>query len=441
MFAAPRAVRSKSRAVDRPRSWMKSGVGAAGRRCRGPRPGPAGDRPGRGARMGGAATPTGRRAHGRRVRDHRLPGRPPGPGRPRRPDQPTHPAPEPRLPAALPRRALRGPLPGLEGDDRRGRRVHPGWGAAQPRVQPAVPAGDHQGLGLPPVRPRRQRVPGLPAGRRPDRPGFEPARGARAGDRAAHRLRPVHGPVPRVRAEAGPADRRAHAGGPDVPDARVGHRGVHGGHPGGTAGHRQVQRREDGRGVPRLVRPAGVRAADPRHPPPRGARRAQARLPAHAGVLPRRPRRPGADPAPEPGPGRDRRGAHRAGRSGERHPAAAARLQCRGPRAVRPVRRPADLRRGGHRLPDRDLRRPGVLRGRAGPDRVRQGRGRRLPVGRWAGWQARVHEVPVGRARGGVEEGPRGRHPGGQPAVVGRGVLHDRRARAAAGMRACRRPG
>ena len=114
---------------------------------------------------------------------------------------------------------------------------------------------------LPPDRPRRQRVPGLPPGRRADRARVQPARGARAGDRAAARLRAVDGPVPRVRAQARPVHRRAHARRADVPDARLGHGGVHGGDPGGQAGDRQQERREDGRGLPRLVRPAGLRPA------------------------------------------------------------------------------------------------------------------------------------------------------------------------------------
>ena len=61
--------------------------------------------------------------------------------------------------------------------------------------------------------------------------------------------------------------------------------------------------------------------------------------------------------------------------------------------ATRDGRRAADLRRGDHRLPRRPRRRPGALRGRARPDRARQG-ARRRPAGgglrraareRWSG--------------------------------------------------------
>ena len=51
-------------------------------------------------------------------------------------------------------------------------------------------------------------------------------------------------------------------------------------------------------------------------------------------------------------------------------------------RAHAAPRDPADLRRGGHRLPLRVRRRPGVLRRHAGPGHLRQDRRRRLPAGR-----------------------------------------------------------
>ncbi len=72
------------------------------------------------------------------------------------------------------------------------------------------------------------------------------------------------------------------------------------------------------------------------------------------------------------------------------------------------------------------VRGPGLLRRRARPDRVRQGGRRWLPVGRRPRRQARVHEAARGRARGRLQEGPGRRHHGGQPAVVGGGVLHPR---------------
>ena len=296
--------------------------------------------------------------------------------------------------------------------------------------------------GCAPLRPRRQPVPRLPAGRRAHRARLEPAGGPRAGHRAAARLRAVHGPVPRVRAEAGPLHRRAHARGADVPDARVRHRGLHGRDPGRPPGHRPEERRQDGRGLPRLVRPARLRAAHPRQPAPGGARRAPLRLPAHPGVLPRRPRQPWS------------------GRCASTGLAAAPRpsSSSRSARRAAPGRWRVDFNAGVRELCDRygallvfDEVVTGFRIGLSGaqgyfgvePDLTVFGKvvAGGYPAAGGLGGKREVMKLPGSRHRGGREEGPRRRHAGGQSAVQRGRLLHADRDREAERVRARGCPG
>ena len=128
----------------------------------------------------------------------------------------------------------------------------------------------------------------------------------------------------------------------------------------------KTEGREDRRRLSRVERPARVQPQDPGHEEIRGARDPAGRDAPHPGSGAQRPRLSRTRPARQP-PGR-RHGlrAHRARGPGERDPAGGLRVQRRRAEALRPVRRPARLRRGRDRIPHRPGRRPRVTSG-SGP--------------------------------------------------------------------------
>ncbi len=95
--------------------------------------------------------------------------------------------------------------------------------------------------GRAPHRPRRQRLHRLPPGRRPDPARQQLRAGQRAGRRGGARVGPGDRAVPRVRAQARRVDPPLHAAHRDVPLARLGHRGRHGGGAGRARPHRPLR--------------------------------------------------------------------------------------------------------------------------------------------------------------------------------------------------------
>ncbi|WP_457111787.1 class II aldolase/adducin family protein [Marmoricola sp. URHA0025 HA25] len=98
----------------------------------------------------------------------------------------------PARPGAAPRRTarraglLRHQVRGQQGDHRPGEDPDPGRRPAQPRVQLPLPAGDREGRGCPPGRPRRQHLHRLP----PGRGTHDPRQQLRAGQREGRRDHP-----------------------------------------------------------------------------------------------------------------------------------------------------------------------------------------------------------------------------------------------------------
>ena len=186
---------------------------------------------------------------------------------------------------------------------------------------------------------------------------IEMRRGVRTCDRA----------LPRVRAQAGRTGQPPHARRRDVPHARLGHRERHGRHPRRAHVHRQEEGDQGRRGVPRLERPDGLRPARARHRAVRGQ-----------GHPARRHREHAASSSPTTW----MRCAGSSSRTSCVGGTAAVIVEPVGPesgtrpvpfdfnaagaRAVRRVRRAADLRRGRHGFPPGAGRRAGVLR-RAAP--------------------------------------------------------------------------
>ena len=262
-----------------------------------------------------------------------------------------------------------------------GQAPHPRRRPAQPRLQLPVPARRRPGRGRLPHRPGRQHVHRLPAGRRADDPGEQLPAGQREGRRGHRRVGAGHRALPRVRTAARRGDPPLPAARRAVPVARVRHRGGHGGRPRGAGVHRQEDRDQGRRRLPRLVRHDGLRPAGARDVPDERQGHPLRRDQPDPRGLPERP--DGVAPQARREPAARRHGGRRRGarRAGVGDPAGAVRGERRDPGAVRRVRGAARLRRGRHRLPARDGRRRRLLRCDARPDRARQGGLRRLSDG------------------------------------------------------------
>ena len=130
--------------------------------------------------------------------------------------------------------------------------------------------------------------------------GSNYAPGQRARRRGHPGLRPRDRAVPRVRAQARRVDPPLHAAHRDVPLARVGHGGRHGGGPGGPGVHGPEVVDQGRRCLPRLVRHAGLRPAGARHLPHERQGHPLRGDQCDEGDVPARPRRPAPQARREP---------------------------------------------------------------------------------------------------------------------------------------------